>query len=322
MKKQSLKPKVLILGGEGYLGSKLIPKIFKNFEITSCDTCFFGKKNNTPVLKNRYQDLKKKDLNQYEYIIDLANISNDPASELDKRITLKNNYQDKVKFLNKLNHETKFIYISSCAVYGNYGKKIATIKSTTYPLSTYSKCCLLFENFIKKQKKNNYVIIRLGTLYGPSERMRYDIAINVILRNIIFKNQVNINGGEQYRLFCYINVAIKTINKILLNFHKYKHKTYNIGNKNIKINSLVNYLKKINIIKNNTKIFKNKTKDNRSYKVKFSNLTLSNNKNYFRNSILDTFRFIKKDKKPFDKKKVTLNVYKKILRNNKKIFLN
>ena len=94
-----------------------------------------------------------------------------------------------------------------------------------------------------------------------------------------------------------------------------------MGNKNIKINSLVNYLKKINIIKNNTKIFQNKTNDNRSYKVKISNLTLDNNKKIFEKSIFDTYKFIKKDKKPFDKKKITLNVYKKILSNNKKIFL-
>ncbi len=320
MNNQDIKKlKILILGGEGYLGSVLIPELSKKFDITSCDVCIFGKNNKVKLIKKNYSKLNVNDLDAFNYVIDLANISNDPASELNKNITFKNNYFNKKKFFSKLNKKTKFIYISSCSVYGNFENKLAEVTSKTNPLSSYSKCCVLFENFLKKQKKNKFVIVRLGTLYGPSKRMRYDIAINLILRNLIFKKKVSIYGGKQYRLFCFIEIATRSIQKIISKFNIYQNKTYNVGNKNIRIDNLINKLQKIKLISNKIKIIKYNKDDNRSYKVKISNFGLNYDQNYFNKSIKKTYKFIKKDKTPFSFRKVTLNVYKKLILKKKNI---
>ena len=77
--------KLLILGSEGYLGTVLVPFLSKNnYEIDGVDQCFFGKKNKNSkkikIIKKNYINLKKDFLEKFDYVIDLVNISNDPAS--------------------------------------------------------------------------------------------------------------------------------------------------------------------------------------------------------------------------------------------------
>ena len=57
--------------------------------------------------------------------------------------------------------------------------------------------------------------MRLGTLYGWSPRMRYDIAINKIIRDMVFLKKIEILGGTQLRFFCYNLFACKVINKLI-----------------------------------------------------------------------------------------------------------
>ena len=59
-------------------------------------------------------------------------------------------------------------------------------KSITKPISLYSKFCKKTEDYLKRKLKEKFVIFRLGTLYGWSPRMRYDIAINKIIRDGYF----------------------------------------------------------------------------------------------------------------------------------------
>ena len=115
--------KLLILGSEGYLGTVLVPFLSKNnYEIVGVDQCFFGKKNKNSkkikIIKKNYINLKKDFLEKFDYVIDLVNISNDPASELNRKFTYKVNYLN-LKFL-----------------FENTLKKIATFKRKNMNLSS------------------------------------------------------------------------------------------------------------------------------------------------------------------------------------------
>ena len=190
--------KILILGSEGFLGSVLVPHLTKDGNIVvGVDKCFFGRNNvsnkNFTLYKKDYNHLPRKFFDNFEFIVDLVNISNDPASELNKKFTNMTNYLNKLKLYKKIENNKKvlrYIYMSSCSVYGN-NKNLISEKSKPKPISLYSKLCLKYEEYLKKRKKIPFTIMRLGTLYGWSKRMRYDIAINKIIRDMIFSKKID-----------------------------------------------------------------------------------------------------------------------------------
>lgn len=321
--------KILILGSEGYLGSVLVPFLSDNkCSIVGIDKCFFGKNNpkikNYRLIKKDYNLLNKNFFKDFDIIIDLVNISNDPASELNSKFTNLTNYSNKLKLYNKIKslNIKRYIYMSSCSVYGN-NKNIITEKSTPKPISLYSKLCLKFEKYLKREKKLNFTILRLGTLYGWSPRMRYDIAINKIIRDMNFTKKIEIFGGEQLRFFCFNQFACYIIKKIVTSHSKRSmNKVFNIGNFNTNIVDLTKKILKITKFKGANVYHEKHNIDKRSYEVstKSAKKFLSSKENLDKltvKSILETFKKIKKDRRPFYKNKITLTVYKEFLERNK-----
>mgnify|MGYP001158326489 FL=1 len=318
---------ILILGSEGFLGSVLVPYLLKekNIFITGVDKCFFGRNNKIlkrfKFLKKDYKLLPKSFFANFDFIIDLVNISNDPASELNTKFTYMTNYTNKIKLYNKIKKIKKikkYIYMSSCSVYGN-NQNLISEKSKPKPISLYSKLCLKYEKYLKEKKDVPFTIMRLGTLYGWSERMRYDIAINKIIRDMIFLKKIEILGGEQLRFFCYNLFACKVIHKVLNNDdNKTFNKILNIGNFNTNIIRLTKRILKLTKIKNVNVYHEKNTIDKRSYEVSiktskklFKKLNL---KTMSDKSISETFFKIKKDRNPFSKRKITLSIYKDYLK--------
>tara|TARA_B110000977_G_C11028669_1_gene474299 strand:- start:484 stop:1452 length:969 start_codon:yes stop_codon:yes gene_type:complete len=317
--------KILILGSEGFLGSVLVPHLTNNDNIiVGVDKCFFGRNNipnkNFTLYKKDYNHLPKKFFDDFEFIVDLVNISNDPASELNKKFTNTTNYLNKLKLYKKIENNKKilrYVYMSSCSVYGN-NKNLISERSKPKPISLYSKLCLKYEKYLKKRKKIPYTIMRLGTLYGWSERMRYDIAINKIIRDMIFTKKIEILGGTQLRFFCHNQFACDVINKIIIENKKQTiNKVFNIGNFNTNIMQLTKKILKLTKIKNVSVYHEKNTLDKRSYEVSIKSVKKFQNKINLKRltneSILKTFHRIKKDQNPFAKKKVTLNIYKDFL---------
>jgi len=321
---------ILVLGSEGFLGSTLVPNLLKSGNtVVGVDKCFFGRNNpkinGFKFYKKDYNTLSTKFFSSFDFIVDLVNISNDPASELNKKFTNITNYSNKIKLFNKIKNNSelsRYIYMSSCSVYGN-NKDLITENSQPKPISLYSKLCLKYENYLKSKKKLPFTIMRLGTLYGWSNRMRYDIAINKIIRDMIFLKKIEILGGTQIRFFCHNEFACRVINKIISeNNSKTLNKVFNIGNFNTNIIKLSAKILKLTKFKGVSVFHETNTIDKRSYKVSNSSAKKfeKNNDNFDKmtnQSIIETFIKIKRDKKPFAKKKITLSIYKDFLTKNK-----
>ncbi len=319
--------KILILGSEGFLGSALVPYLQKEkgIQITGVDKCFFGRNNKNTnkfnFFKKDYSSLPKKFFIDFDIIIDLVNISNDPASELNKKFTYKTNFSNKLKLYEKLKNIkklSKYIYMSSCSVYGN-NKNLITEKSKPKPISLYSKLCLKYEEHLKKKKVIPYTIMRLGTLYGWSKRMRYDIAINKIIRDMIFLKKIEILGGTQLRFFCHNIFACRIIKQIINDDDdKTYNKILNIGNFNTNIIKLSKKILNLTKLKKVNVFHETNTIDKRSYEVSIAtSKKLNKNLNFKKltdESIINTYKKIKKDQKPFSKNKITLAIYKNYLK--------
>ena len=274
--------KVLITGNRGYIGSLLCKKLKKeNFFVNGVDTNWFTKKNKYPEFVDHQincdiSKLSILDLKDVDYIVHLAAISNDPMSEEFKNETYKLNFSHS-KLLYKLAKKAKikkFIFASSCSLYGLADKKLKNENSACKPLTNYSKSKFLFEKYLLTQNdKVSKVILRFGTAAGISPNFRLDLAIN----NLIFfglKNKIIkvLSNGKPHRPFIDTEDMCKSIIFFLKEKLKKNANVYNIGinSNNIQIVKLAKIIsKKLNIP---YKINELADDDERSYKVNFNKI--------------------------------------------------
>ena len=196
--------KILIIGGLGYLGSYLSDYLVKkNYLCTIYDSHFFSEptlyKTGTEIkiIKKDSRDLTLKDLQEFDVIIQLSAISNDPFGNLTvEKIydpTRKYNYSiaEFAKFLNK-----KFIFPSSCSVYG-YGTNIFDEQSSLNPLTDYSKNKMQIEGDLNKISDQSFspYALRFATVFGPSPRMRFDVVINMLCGMAFVEDHIILNSN-------------------------------------------------------------------------------------------------------------------------------
>src|SRR5258706_5592669 len=182
--------KVLLTGCEGYLGSLLGPELLrKGHEVTGADTgfyregTFFRAAGTIPMtLTKDIRQIEAEDLQGIEAIVHMAELSNDPLGQLAPKITKEINHQASIRLagLAKKAGVTRFVYTSSCAVYGISDGGILDEESPVNPQTAYAVCKTLVECDVKAlaDKRFSPVFLRNATAYGASPRMRFDIVLN------------------------------------------------------------------------------------------------------------------------------------------------
>ena len=279
---------VFITGGSGYLGAVLVKKLLKkNYKIINLDPMIYS---NSPTIQKTHKNLKnfigvtedkyilnKIFSNKIYAVIHLSGISNDPTALLNPALTEKSNIEA-TKLLIKIakkNKVQKFLFASSCSVYGFTGeKKLVNEKSKSKPISEYAKSKVIGEKIVLKEKNKSFIVncLRKGTLYGPSPRMRFDLVLNTMVGSAIQAKEIIINGGDQWRPFLHVEDAADAYLKLLeFKNNKINGQVYNIGanSENFQIKELAYAIKKF-IPKSKIKFSKNF--DNRSYKVNFDKI--------------------------------------------------
>ena len=261
--------KILITGGCGYVGTLLTEMLLKqNYKITVVDINWFGnvlqKNKNLRIIKMNVCNIDKINLRNFDTIIHLANIVNDPAAELDSKLT----WEVNVLFTNKLvNHAIKFgvkkfIYASSGSVYGVKKEQKVTENLSLVPISDYNKTKMIAERIlINYKKKIKIYCIRPATVCGYSRNMRLDVSVNMFVYQAISKRIIKIFGGKQIRP----NIHIIDLCRIFSLFLKKNLKPgfYNAGFENLKIIEIAKKIKNFTHCK--IKVIK-QTNDPRSYK--------------------------------------------------------
>ena len=182
---------VLVTGTDGYIGSVMGPYLVKSgIKVTGLDTGFYRSGwlfNNGETVYPSYinkdlRDITVDDLKGYDAVVHLAELSNDPLGQLNPEITFKINHKGSVRIarLCKEAGVERFIYASSCSVYGTGTSEYKTEESETNPQTTYAKCKVLVEEEVSKLADDSFspTFLRNATAYGPSPRMRFDIVLN------------------------------------------------------------------------------------------------------------------------------------------------
>jgi len=206
---------VLVVGGAGYIGSVITEMLLdQGHQVRVLDRMFFGRELMSPLEKRAGLSIVKDDtryacasaLDGVDIVMDLAGISNDPASDLAPRITEEINLSGAVHMaqLAKEAGAQRYLYSSSCSIYGhsNGNGERLTECSPKAPVSLYARTKIAAEEELRKLNDDDFAVVflRNATVYGLSYRMRFDLVINLMTLYAYKKRRLYVlGGGEQWR---------------------------------------------------------------------------------------------------------------------------
>ena len=267
---------ILITGGGGYIGSILTKDLLlEGYNVTVLDTFWFGnylkKHKKLKIIKKDIRNILKKDLNDIDCIMHLASIANDPAAELDAKLTWDVNVLATYKLITYAVDQKvkKFIFASSGSVYGIKKERKVTENLNLEPISEYNKSKMIGERILLSYKKNiDITILRPATVCGYSPAMRLDVAINALTFGALQNNLITVYGGKQIRPNLTMYDMVKSYKFSLKRKFKkdrsIKNTVFNVGFENL---SIINMAKRIQkTLKSFSKILIKPSNDPRSYR--------------------------------------------------------
>jgi len=182
--------RVLVTGCEGYLGSLLGPELLRRgYDVIGLDTGYYKEGTlfrsgaTTPLtLSKDLRRLDEADLRGVDAIVHMAELSNDPIGQLAPHITYEINHAGSVRLaeLARKAGTRRFVYMSSCSVYGVAEGDYVTEESPVSPQTAYAICKTRVERDVKLLADDHFspTFLRNATAFGASPRMRFDIVLN------------------------------------------------------------------------------------------------------------------------------------------------
>lgn len=269
--------RVLVAGGAGYVGSKLVPTLLsKNYEVTVLDLYMYGEDlfEPHPNLREIKGDIR--DLNLVEDALDgcdcaihLACISNDPSFELNPALGKSINLDAFEPFvqLAKKKKIKRFIYASSSSVYGVKEVDNVTEDMELTPLTDYSKFKAECEKILFNYMDDSFIctVLRPATVCGYAPRQRLDVVVNILTNQAYHNRKIQVMGGTQMRPNIHIDDMVDAYIHVLeCKRDEVQGKVYNVGYHNHTVLEIGNMVKK-EVGECELRIVP--TDDNRSYHV-------------------------------------------------------
>ncbi len=294
--------KILVIGGAGYIGTKLCNHLVnENHKVTCMDTFWFGNflNKNVKIIKKDIRDIKEFNLKSFEIVVHLAYLSNDPLCELNARDTWETGPLALFNLLEccKKSGVKKFLFASSGSIYGVKKEKKVTENLGLDPITDYNKSKMICEKVIESYKKNfGITILRPATVCGFSERLRLDVVLNLFCYQAFFEKKITVLGGNQIRPILHIDDMVRSYDFFINNKI---NGTFNVGFENIKVLDLAKYIAKIT----NCKLIIKKSNDPRSYRMNSDKL-LSKNfipKSNYKKAVDDILQMFNSGFKPSEK---------------------
>lgn len=212
---------VLLIGGAGYIGSGLLPRLLKNgYRVRLLDAFLYGREPiqewashpNLEIVKADFRriDVVVQSMRGVNIVVHLGAIVGDPACALDEELTIETNLlaTRMIAEVTKGQGIKRFIFASTCSVYGASDLYLDE-RSKLNPVSLYARSKIACENMLVSMKSDAFqpVILRFGTIYGLSGRTRFDLVVNLLSAKAIVDGVITVFGSDQWRPFLHVNDA-------------------------------------------------------------------------------------------------------------------
>ncbi len=279
--------RVLVVGGAGFLGSVLTQRLLKRgFRVRVLDSFIYGRKSLDALADDDNLEIVEGDLRNIhtcvssladiDAVVLLAAIVGDPASKVRPTETIETNVLAAQALASacRLHHINRFLYASTCSVYG-VGGDLLDEDSPLNPVSLYARTKIESERIILGMGDDYFspTVLRMGTLYGYSPRMRFDLVVNTMSMKSFMERKIQVFGGRQWRPLLGVEDAADVYIRCLnANLDEVGGRVFNVGSdgQNYRIDEVAEIigeaLGNIPITKDNSNL------DARDYRVSFARL--------------------------------------------------
>lgn len=284
---------VVVTGGGGYIGSYVVKKLLdQGYRVRAFDQFIFGESilqdlfdsKNLEIIKGGIGDGTKlsKALKDSFAVIHLAGLVGDPACLVNEDLTIEMNIVSTriVKELSKAFGVQRFIFASSCSVYGA-SDDIMDEQSDLNPVSLYARTKIDSEKELLSDKSISFhpTILRFATVFGHSRRPRFDLVANLFVAQSYNDGVITVTGSQQWRPFIHAaDIAEAVLKTLEASLDKVDRQIFNVGdgNLNMTIGELAKLIQKIVKVDKKNKpvkvIIKDSIEDKRNYKVSFDKI--------------------------------------------------
>jgi nucleoside-diphosphate-sugar epimerase len=203
---------ILVTGHHGFIGPLLVKQLVeKGYAVKGIDTQYFGADCDFYPEAMEVEDIRKDmrlldeaNLEGVDAICHLAALSNDIMGDLSESATAAINHQASVRLaqLAKKVGVKKFIFSSSCSLYGIAGNDAVTEEASFAPMTAYARSKVAVEEEIFPLAEKNYCVtsLRNATAYGVSPKLRVDLVVNNLLGSAFAEGKIKImSDGTPWR---------------------------------------------------------------------------------------------------------------------------
>jgi nucleoside-diphosphate-sugar epimerase len=225
------------------------------------------------------RDLEPRDLDGVDAIVHLAELSNDPLGQLAPEVTYEINHRGSVRLaeLARASGIGRFVYMSSCSVYGvASGDAAVTEESPVNPQTAYAECKVSVERDVGAMAGGAFhpTFLRNATAFGASPRMRFDIVLNNLMGIAWTTHEIRMTSdGTPWRPLVHIRDTIAAVEAVLAApVDAISGEIFNVGSneQNYQVREIAEVV--ASVVPGCTTSFGPSGGDNRSYRVSFDKI--------------------------------------------------
>lgn len=232
--------KVLVIGGCGYIGTRLIQYLTsQGYDTVSVDTEWFGKYVTGANLEQDYKYLAPEYIAQFAAVVLLAGHSSVKMCDSNLQSCFQNNVVNFLSLLNKIKTNQKFIYASSSSIYGGLSNEEMLEDTNLYrPMNYYDLSKYEIDSYAKLSNGVEYYGLRFGTVNGFSLNFRDDIMLNAMFSSSQKHGKINYSNPEIRRPILGLNDLCRAVGAILKHGDYSRRGLYNLASFNSTVNEI------------------------------------------------------------------------------------